>query len=984
MSFRLDLVNNKNYKLINATTIAELNTTIYELTHNKTKAKIVLFENDDENRVFNIAFKTPVDNSKGTPHILEHSVLCGSRKYNVKDPFIELAKSSMNTFLNAMTYPDKTCYPVASANLKDFKNLTDVYLDSVFFPNIYKNKNIFMQEGWHYELVEDKLTVNGVVLNEMRGVYSDKNEILSDLVFKSLYKNTNYAYAYGGDPKEIINLSYEEFLNFHKKYYSPTNSIIFFYGKLDFNERLSYLHNEYLSKFSFNEKDIVSIKNCYDINNLAKSIDDDLIHENGFYNVDVLPDNENSTIMSYNFIINKTKNTIDNILIKILDYILFAQEGAIIKEELMNNNLGQSIQTLYEPALYQSLYSIQSFNIKESKKDAFVACINDKIKFILENGIDKEKFESGFNSIYYDYLDKNDDQLKGLNFVLNCLDSYLYDEDISIFLEYKKAFDDIKKIDFNDLDGHIYSLLRSIFVDNEYKNLVSLSPRVNLLKDYNAELKNTIEIRKADMTEFQYKKTIEESANLKKYQEANDDYSCLPKLFISDIDRDKKLLDYNIVNISNNKVLVTNKNINDLIYIGLNIKLDKYSDFETYILATMLDLLTRIDVIDCDYKKLNNYIDLYTGQFSNKIIAYDENMYIRFSIKTLANNLDDTFDLLYRVLFTTLFDDKKRILDILNEIKTDASSSILSSGHIVALNRALASISTAANFIDMTSHIGIAYNLYLQELIKNYNANWVALSNDLKCITKKVFKKENFSYDVCVDNKYQDKFMSSISKFIDRLDNTLDASSYKLNEFFDVTSFKRQSNSEAFLTNSDVNFVARAGRFKKEYYSGSMLVLNTLFNYDYLWNNIRVLGGAYGCASKFMRTGAGAFTTYRDPNVVKSDECFKSSVVYLESLDNETIEIDKLVVSTIAKIDNPLNAYNSHERNVANNVCGLDNNYLNTLRHQILDTNIDILKNLDNQLVDIINTNETCALVAVKSIEEAKNYYQDIIKLDFV
>ena len=983
MSFHLDLVNNKNYKLINTTSIAELDMTIYELSHNKTKAKILLYENDDENSVFNIAFKTPVENSKGTPHILEHSVLCGSRKYNVKDPFIELAKSSMNTFLNAMTYPDKTCYPVASANLKDFKYLTDVYLDSVFFPNIYKNKNIFMQEGWHYEVNDDKLTVNGVVLNEMRGVYSDRNEILSDLVYKTLYKNTNYAYAYGGDPKEIINLSYEEFLDFHNKYYSPTNSIISFYGKLDFNERLSYLHNEYLSKFSFDKKNVVDYKDYYDTNNLITSTGGSLIHENGFYNVDVLPEDKETTILSYNFIIKRKKSTLDYILIRILDYILFDQEGAIIKEELIKNNLGQSIQSLYETALYQPSFCIQSFNIDESKKDAFVKCIDGKIIDILTNGLDKEKFQSGVNSLYYSCLDKNDAENKGLHYILDTLGSYIYGDAISIYLEYKKAFEEIKKIDLDDLDGYLYALIKEIFVDNNNKNLVSLSPKVNLLNEYNNDLKNTIEIRKDSMTEPQYKKTIDEATNLKKYQETNDDdYSCLPKLLISDIERDKKLIDYSIINVLDKKVVVTNKKLNDLVYFGLNIKLDQYTDFETYMLSIMIMLLTKIDVIDCDYKKLNNYIDLYTGLFTKSFVTYDEQLYIRFDIKTLANNLDDAFDLLYRVMFTSLFEDKKRILEILNEKKTDSSSDIISNGHIVALNRAMASISKASNFMDMTTSTGIAFNQFLQELIKNYNDNWAAFSTDLKYMAKKIFNKENFNYDVCLDEDSLDKFTSSLSKFIDRLNNTLDASSYKFNEFFDANSYRRQSNSEAILTNSDVNFVARVGKFKAENYNGSMLVLNTLFNYDYLWNNIRVLGGAYGCAVKFKRTGTAGFTTYRDPNLVKSDECFKLSVGYLESLNNKSIDIDKLIVSTIAKIDNPLNAYHFHERNVIYHASNLGNDYMNKIRHEILDANIDTLKDIDNQLVDIINTNETCALVAEKSTEEAKSYYSNVFKLN--
>lgn len=985
MSFKLDIVNNNNYKIVNNTYIEELDLRIYELIHNKTRAKIILLENDDENRVFNIAFKTPVNNSKGTPHILEHSVLCGSKKYNVKDPFIELAKSSMNTFLNAMTYPDKTCYPVASANLKDFKNLTDVYLDSVFFPNIYKNKNIFLQEGWHYEYNNEELDVNGVVLNEMRGAYSDKNEILSDLIFKTLYQNTNYAYSFGGDPKEIINLSYEEFLDFHRKFYSPSNAIIYFYGKLDFNERLSYLHNEYLSKFSFDKKQVVDFNDYYDKNKLPLSNNNELKHINGFYNVDKIPEDNNTTILSYNFLIKRNKTTVDHILLRILDYILFNKEGAIIKDELIKNNLGQSIQTIYESALYQPMFCIQSFNINESKKDDFVKFIDNKIKDILDNGIDKDKFEAGYNALCYEFFDTNDNQNKGLNIILNSLDTYLYGEDIALRIQFKKAFDEIKKYNLNDLSCPIYSLIKEIFVDNENKNLVSLSPKVNMLNDYNNELKYIIDNRKESMTKKQFDMTIEETTNLKKYQEnPDDDYSCLPKLLLTDIDRDKDLLDYNIATVSNQKLLVTTKSIDDLVFIGLNVKLDDLTDFEIYMLSILIRLLDKVDIIDYDYKQLNDYIDLYTGLFTSQIVSYNDTIYLRFNIKTMIKNLDDSFDLLYKVIFNSLFDDKNRILEILNECKSNASSDITSSGHNVVYHRALFNISKGSRYVDMTSNSGLAFNMFLNELLKIYNDNWKHISNNLKYIAKKIFNIDKFSYDVCLDNKNYDYFEKALSKFIDRLNNTIDASSYKLYEFMDIKPFGRNSNSEAFVTNNDVNFVARAGKFKKENYNGSMQVLATLFNYDYLWNNIRVLGGAYGCFARFNKEGYSGFATYRDPNVVKSDDCFKKSVNYLDTLNNDLVDIDKLIVSSIAKLDNPINIYSAHDRNVAYMNLNLGNDYINKIRHQILDTNLDTIKDIDNQLVDIINTNETCALIAEKSYDEAKNYYKDVIKLDFV
>lgn len=982
MGFNLDENNKIKYKILKNTVVNELSLNIYELEHNITKAKVVLFENDDENRVFNICFKTPVNNSKGTPHILEHSVLCGSKKYNVKDPFIELAKSSMNTFLNAMTYPDKTCYPVASANLKDFYNLMDVYLDSVFFPNIYTNKNIFMQEGWHYEVEDEKLKVNGVVLNEMRGVYSDKNEVLSDFIFKTLYNNTNYQYAYGGDPKEIINLSYDEFLSFHKKFYSPTNAIIFLYGKLDFNERLSYLDKEYLSKFKYDKNYLVQFKDYYKLNeNLFDN--NKLSYEKDYYNVDTEEDNKDTSILSYNFIIKNKKNDLDSILIRILDYILFNQEGAIIKDELINNKIGQSIQTIYETGLYEPLYCIEAHNIDENKKDLFVNYINSLFNYILENGIDKEKFEAGVNTIYYECLEQDNSQSKGLNYILTSLDSYLYGEDINIFLNYKEAFEKIKKFDLNDRDCYVYQLIKQIFIDNKYKNLVCLSPKLNILTEYNNELNNILDNRKQNISSVEFENIKKESIKLKQYQESsNDDLSVLPKLLVSDIDRDKNLIDYDLEDIKGKKILITNKKINDLVYLGININIDDLSDFEIYILSFLCKIITRLDTKNYDYKKLNNIIDLKTGMFNLNPVSYDDNLYLRLNIKTLVSNLDDVFEILYEVIFNTIFDNKKKILDILNELKTVSLSSIIQTGHIVSYHRSMYNISKNARNLDRVSSNGIAHNLFLDEFLSKYNDYIDAFINDLKYISKKVFNIEKFNFDVCIDNIIIDKFNNSVSVFIDKINNTVDASFYKFNDFMNINKFDKNDKSEAILINSDVNFVARSGLFKKDSYTGVMNMLATLLDYDYLWNNIRVLGGAYGCMAHFLRTGVGVFATYRDPNLIKSDECFKNIVNFIESINDNNIDIEKLIVSTIAKIDNPFNSYNFHERNVSYYVRNLDNNYINNFRHQILNTTLDDIKKLYDQMVDVINTNETCALVCEKSFEEAKKYYSNIIKLN--
>ena len=454
--FSLNDVNKNKYTIIGSKVIEEQNLEVVEIEHKITKAKIVLLICDDENRVFNIAFKTPVNSSKGTPHILEHSVLCGSRKYNVKDPFIELAKGSMNTFLNAMTFPDKTCYPVASANLKDFHNLVDVYLDAVFYPNVIRDDRLFKQEGWHYEMdnANSNLTVNGVVYNEMKGVYSDPDSILESATLENLFNGTNYAYDYGGNPKEIINLTYDECVWFHKKYYSPSNAIIYFYGKLDYNAELEYLENEYLKDFNYIEVD-------------ATFLDTKEIVENkeqvSFYNVD-FEDNKDKAYISYSFALDEEKTSLKNIVMQIIDYVLFSSESAILKEKFLNAGFGEAVFSHYDIGLKSGMYSVIAQNISEDKKDEFVKLFMSSIEDMLRNGLDIDKIKAGINSLYFTYAEGEFGRMpRGLYLTLESLESYLYGDGAYTYIEYRDAFEFLNKVDFNDKNNFCYNFKGSVF-----------------------------------------------------------------------------------------------------------------------------------------------------------------------------------------------------------------------------------------------------------------------------------------------------------------------------------------------------------------------------------------------------------------------------------------------------------------------------------------------------------------------------------------
>ena len=384
------------YELVKAEVLKDMNSAGLILRHKKSGARVVVISNDDNNKVFSIGFKTPPYDDTGMQHIIEHSTLCGSRKYPVKDPFVELCKGSLNTFLNAMTYPDKTVYPVASCNAADFKNIMDVYMDAVFYPDMYNREEIFKQEGWHYELedVDDDVKYNGVVFNEMKGAFSSADDVLSRYTFNSLFPDTVYCHESGGDPAVIPTLKYEDFLKYHKEYYHPSNSYIYMYGDMDVDERLKYLDEEYLSDFDAADVDIHA-----DIP-LQKAFDKPVYETKPYAITDDEP-LEDNTYLSYNVVTGTSVDAKLYLAMQILDYALVMTPGAPLKQALIDAGISTDVYSSFETSLYQPVYSIVAKNANEKDKDAFVKIIEDVLKELVKNGINERTIAAGIN--YYEF-----------------------------------------------------------------------------------------------------------------------------------------------------------------------------------------------------------------------------------------------------------------------------------------------------------------------------------------------------------------------------------------------------------------------------------------------------------------------------------------------------------------------------------------------------------------------------------------------------
>ncbi len=430
----------KAYQIIERRMIEDLNAEGYILKHKKTGARVVLLLNDDENKVFYIGFRTPPVDSTGVAHILEHSVLCGSKNFPVKDPFIELAKGSLNTFLNAMTYPDKTVYPVASCNDKDFKNLVHVYLDAVLYPNIYREEKIFRQEGWHYEMedLSEELSLNGVVYNEMKGAFSSPDDVVEREIMNSLYPNTTYGLESGGDPEVIPELTYEEFLDFHRKYYHPSNSYVYLYGNMDAAEYLTFMDENYFS--SFEELEVDSVIRKEEAFQMPKEI----VKE---YPIMEDEDVSKNTYLTYNVSMGSSLDRDLYVAMEVLDYVLCSAPGAPIKQALLDKGIGGGVYSTLENGILQPYFSVVAKFAQEGQKDEFVQVIEETLTGLAEKGVNRKALEAAINYFEFRYREADFGSYpRGLMLGLQALDSWLYDDNAPFMhIEANQTYEKLRK-----------------------------------------------------------------------------------------------------------------------------------------------------------------------------------------------------------------------------------------------------------------------------------------------------------------------------------------------------------------------------------------------------------------------------------------------------------------------------------------------------------------------------------------------------------
>ena len=890
------------YEVLEHRRIEDLNSDSYILRHRKTGARVALLSNDDDNKVFYIGFRTPPKDSTGVAHIIEHTVLCGSKEFPIKDPFVELVKGSLNTFLNAMTYPDKTVYPVASCNDADFQNLMHVYLDAVFYPNIYKTEKIFKQEGWHYEMdsADDELKINGVVYNEMKGAFSSADEVVARDIRKSLFPDTTYGIESGGDPEEIYNLTYEDYLDFHRKYYHPSNSYIYLYGNMDMAEKLKYIDENYLSAFDSMKVDSeISLQKAFD---KRKDIKD-------FYPIlkeDSLQDN---TYLSLNYAVGSSLDPKFYVAFDVLDYALCSAPGAPIKKALIDKGIGSEVFSDYDNGIIQPVFSIVAKNANADQKEEFVATIEQVLRSQVENGIDKKALLAGINADEFKYREADFGRFpKGLLYGLQVLDSWLYDDMKPwINIEANDTFATLKEAVST---GYFEKLIEEYLLNNTHSTILTMEPQKGLTEEKEEELKKKLKEYRDSLSSEEIDKIVEDTAELKAYQEepdAPEDLAKIPLLTRDDIRKEIDKFYNEIRQVGSQKILFHNVFTNEIGYLNFVFDMSKVPDRLLPYAPMLKSFLGMMDTENYTYTDLFNEINLQTGGINGSISTYtDSNDVSKFkttfeiSAKVLYPQLDKAFELVSEIILRTRFDDKKRIMEILDEACSRARSDLAGAGHHSAALRALSYVSKPAMISDMVSGIG-GYRLMeevRESITEDDKAAEIIIGNMME-LCRIIFRAENLLVDYTATEKEYVGFEEKVKAFADSL-HTEEIST----EGFEI---KCEKKNEAFQTAGQVQYVCLGGNFatKGLKYDGSLRVLKVMLGYDYLWKNIRVLGGAYGCMSGFAKNGDSYFVTYRDPHLSRSIEVFKQASDYLKNFEADERTITQFIIGAISDLDTP-------------------------------------------------------------------------------
>ncbi|MBN1969525.1 MAG: insulinase family protein [Candidatus Delongbacteria bacterium] len=956
----------EGFKLISTDVIDEIKSEGALFVHEKTGAELLYMKSDDDNKVFMSAFKTPPEDNTGLPHILEHSVLAGSEKFKTKDPFTDLWKSSLQTFLNAMTYPEKTVYPVASRNKKDFKNLCEVYLDAVFNPIIYKQEEVFLQEGWHYDILskDNPLKINGVVYNEMQGAFSSPDSILQDEIMKSLFPDNQYSNNSGGIPVNIPELTYENFLDFHRKYYHPSNTRLFLFGDMDLMEHLEQINDGYLSKFDKIEID-TEIKDQKSFDEIKK-IEAQYAGEKG----------QNRDYLSYNVVVGDIENHELSLAMHIVADLLMDSPFSPVKLALTKKGIGKDIFGTYESEIKQPVFSIISKYTTNSKRDEFLKTIEDSLKEVVEKGFDKELIIATLTSFEFQLKEAGEyGEPKGLVYGLKALNGWLHGKNPFDYIKYQSLLDKF----YDEYEhGYFEKIVENHIINNNHKTIVSITPDPELGQRRQNELVSKLETKKRELSDKDIEILIQKKNSLLERQNREDtpeEIATIPVLDLKDIDRKPEEINFKHRKTAYGEYIAIPQNTSGIVYINHYFDISDLDERELFFASALATLIGDLDTKAHKYGDLSNIINTVTGGLDfdinvlpevGKIGKYEVKLVVK--TKVLEKNIEKYMPLLEEIIFNTIYENFERALEVIDEKVSELEDKIKNGGYAETI-RALSNTVKCYRLIEVTK--GIEFYKFMRNLSENYKEKQ---SDYLNTLAKKIFTSGKLTVAISGDEEFLVEKNNILRTFGD---------SFPYREKGDIPQFKLNERSEAFMFQSDVQYVVTASNMAKQgvVHNGSLFVIENLLTSDHLMNLVRWQGGAYGVRATFDRSGYFVMSSYRDPNLDKTFQAFVDSVSYLNKLNITDKDLERYIIGTISSLDHPFSPKQILDRTVSRYFMNISYEYLSKEREEVLNTKVADIKKFASNLTHIFESSVNFVLGGEEQIEKSECHYYSKEKL---
>lgn len=960
------------FKVVQADYVEELHSQVYQMEHVQSGARLLYLANDDDNKVFHITFRTPPADDTGVAHILEHSSLCGSRKYHLKEPFVDLVKGSLNTFLNAMTYPDKTMYPVASRNDKDFRNLMDVYLDAVLYPLIYENPYTLRQEGWHYNIEnpEAPLSYNGVVYNEMKGVYSSPDAYLENEAFKALFPDNAYRFESGGYPEAIPQLTQENFLNFHKTYYSPENSFIYLYGDMDILDTLEYMDKEYLSHFTKTGKvnSEIALQAPFA---RTKEVE-------AFYPVDLEEDCTAKTYHELSIVTGKATDVLTCMALRLIEGVLLESEAAPLRRALLEAGVGQNISGSFCSSLQQPVFAVRASGSEKDLRDKFISVTYKTLQQLTIEGLDKELLEASLNSLEFKLREADFGAYpKGLIYGIGVMENWLYGGDPVDGLVYKKYIAQLRE----GLKTNYYeSLIEDYLMDNTHKVIVTLMPKPGMEEENREKELAKMEALKASFTKEELEQFAFECGELHRLQaipDSEEDRASIPILKRSDIRQEIEKVPAQLTEEAANTLLYVPAATNGIAYLRYHFDITGIEPKLLPYVMLLTEVLGKFDTERYTYKQLDTLGIKYTGgvtmdarAISKAEDADDYRIYFILKAKVLLENLDKLYDILTATVLESKLDNLERFRELVAELKTDWDGDFFNQGQGIAISRLYSYCSAGARVNEQDQ---FSYYQFIKNLHENFETEGPAVLAKLAELLSFIFTKNGNTLSYSCAAEDQELVKAKSLEFLGKLAEGEVAAA--------PIPFAAPGLNEGITTAGKVQYVAAGGSFGKHGHSftGAMRVLETILRYEYLWTKIRIQGGAYGATARFELNGLGVFASYRDPQLAKSLQAYKELPAWLKTVEFSTRELDKYVIGTISGMDTPLTNSMKLDHAVLVQLKGMADELRQRTRNQVLQVTNEDLQALGQVVEDMLSDGYICVVGGKQPIEANKDCFKAIL-----